>query len=195
MRIIAFGHQKDVGKDTATRFFVSYLRTTFKGINVKVCGFADKVKSIAYDLFSWAGLQTKEFYDDPSNYHLKEAPLIKIGKSPRQVWIDIGNGLRDKVYEPVWAAYLFNEVRQRHCDVLVVNDFRFPNEGDYLLENGNPTFLVKLSRPRREVQRDGADDRLLEYQKWTHFLNNDGSLNDLNAKILSLAKELMRVTV
>lgn len=185
LKILAFGHRKNVGKDTCVRFLKTHLRLENPGINIVVKGFADKVKEICYDLYGWAGLQPAHFYEEPGKHGLKEVVLPKIGKSPRQLWIDLGNGLRDRVYEPTWAHYLFHMTK---ADVLLINDLRFPTEADYIKDFGGWT--VRVDRPDQPKVTDGADDRLADYTSWTGQLVNMGSLNDLQTNVISLWNSL-----
>jgi hypothetical protein len=182
VKIIAFGHEQNVGKNTACVFLVTELRMRKKGINILVAAFADKVKSIAYDLFSWAGLQPGHFYED--HYDLKNQILPKIGKTPRELWIGVGNGLRAATIETVWAEYLFN---QSSIDYLFINDLRFPVEAEYILNRGGK--IYKIVRPGSGGIVDGADDKLTTWNGWSKIITNDGTLKDFYNKIIGLLDE------
>src|SRR5215831_16002209 len=87
-KMIAFGHRKSVGKDSAARFLCSHLRIHLKGSNIQHHGFADKLKNVCHQLYGWAGLQDREYYETPDTYKLKDEVLPVLGKSPRQIWIE-----------------------------------------------------------------------------------------------------------
>lgn len=169
--LIAFGHEKKVGKDTISKFLIQELRLKYKGIYVQKAGFADKLKKICFDLYSWAGLRSKDYYDE--NLNEKEKPLPKLGKSARQIWIEVGNKLRE-VYEHTWIDSL---LLGSSADVLIISDLRFPNEANRILKHGGFTF--KLERPEIKHTSDAADDALIGYSNWTEILLNNSDLTHL----------------
>jgi len=182
MRIVGIGHQKDVGKDTFARFLSTYLRTHSKNLNIRAAGFADKLKDIAYSLYSWGGLKRKEYYDE--NYAQKNIVLPLIGRTPRDIWIAIGNQMRAQ--DPnVW---LNNLLLSNDCDYLIVYDMRFPNEYDKIKELMGIT--VKLTRPGRIVEADGADEPLRNHS-FDYTFNNSGDLSDLMGSAEFLGKVLL----
>jgi|GEM_PF-6447744 len=88
--IIAFGHRKQVGKDSAAKFLCSYIRMNQNNSNCQIKGFADKVKDIAYQIYSWAGLMPGEYYESDETQKFKDIVLPAIGKTPRDLWIAVG---------------------------------------------------------------------------------------------------------
>lgn len=181
MRILAFGHQKRVGKDTASGFVSQYLRVE-KGVKrVKKAGFADKLKDVCHQLYGWAGLRDREFYEQPENFHLKEVILPKLGKTPRQIWISFGNEVKAATYYDTWLDYL---LQATEADWLIVSDMRFPNEADRIRELGG--LVVKITRPSIPHTSDAADDPLLSYQNWSAHIINDGSLADFYSKVIGV---------
>ena len=62
--------------------------------------FAYKLKQVCHELYGWAGLREPEFYETPDGEQYREVILPEIGKSPRQIWIDMGTkAVRRHVYE------------------------------------------------------------------------------------------------
>jgi hypothetical protein len=181
MKIIAFGHQKRVGKDTAAQFVSTYLRVEQGIKRVKKAGFADKLKDVCHQLYGWAGLKDKDFYEQPENFHLKEVVLPAIGKTPRQIWISFGNEVKAATYYNTWLDYL---LKHTTADWLIVSDMRFPNEADYIREIGG--IVVKVTRPSVPHMPDAADDPLLNYQNWSAHIINDGSLADFYSKVIEV---------
>ncbi len=188
MRIVAFGHRKRVGKDTAAKFLISHTRMTYPGLNVRKAGFSDKVKSIACELFCKHGLQAGDFYEEPQNAHLRYERLPGIEKTPVELWIGVGNGLRAATVNSVWYDYLLGNVR---ADLLVVKDMRFPGEADGILSQGG--LVYRIDRPGVRQDNDGADDQLVGYDRWSGVITNDGDLNDLHAKIVAIAGDVLGV--
>lgn len=184
IKIIAFGHRKEVGKDTASKYLITELRIRRPGISVRMVGFADKVKDVAFQLFGWAGLMPGDFYEEPQNLHLKEVILPKLGKTPRQLWIGVGNGIRAATgYDGTWLDYVFNHVK---CDVMVIKDMRFPTEAEGVKRAGG--WVYKINCPWAPVVADGADDPLENYQGWTGEIDNDrhGDFRHLHGQVIAI---------
>jgi hypothetical protein len=192
MKILGFGHRKNVGKDTAVRFLSQELRLLKPGCNILVAGFADKVKDIAYQLYSWAGLQPKHYYD--KNYAEKEVPFPKLqflfpngtAPTPRAIWIHIGNSIRTEGFDWTWAEYLFNQPK---VDFLFINDLRFPTEAEYIVNHGG--WLYRIDRPDQPKVTDGADEPLEGYDKWKGILLNDQGIKEYHATVMTLLPSIL----
>lgn len=181
MKIIAFGHQKRVGKDTAAGFVSTYLRVEKKVGSVKKAGFADKLKDVCHQLYSWAGLMPKEYYDQPNYAHMREVVLPAIGKTPREIWISFGNEVKTATYPATWLDYL---LKSTEADWLIVSDMRFPIEADRILDLGG--LVIKVTRPSVPHTSDAADDPLLSYENWSDHIINDGTLADFYNKVIGV---------
>lgn len=163
MIIIAFGHRKYVGKDTMCRMLKKEINRRRPGLNVRICGFADKVKEVTYDIFGWTGVMPGDFYEEKGNAYLKNRVLPIIGKSPRQLWIGVGNGVRIATgQDQVWADYLMQGLT---CDVLLIKDLRFLGEANILMEHH--ASIYRIDRHDLPKETDGADEPLENFQGWT----------------------------
>jgi hypothetical protein len=108
----------------------------------------------------------------------KEIPLLGINKSPRQIWIEVGNKLRE-VYQDTWIDYALSNAK---ADIIIITDLGFVNEARNIRKRNG--YLVKISRPGREL---GTDGREVELDIWTDFdlhVINNGTLDDLYNKAL-----------
>jgi hypothetical protein len=185
MKIVAFAHRKRVGKDTAAKFLDTIIRISRPGFQVKKVSFASKLKDVCYQLYGWDGLQPAIFYEAEQNAHLREIALPTIGKSPRQIWIEAGNKLRD-VYSHTWVDYALRGIK---TDVLIITDLRFENEAKKVHELGGKIF--KIIRPDVEVSNDASDSALDNYTEWDGILNNDGTLQQFHWKIEKIAEDIL----
>jgi hypothetical protein len=183
---IGFGHRKRVGKDTAARFLCSYLRINKKNSNVEHIGFSDKLKDVCYQLYSWAGVRPGWYYEQKEHEHEKDTILPTLNRSPRQIWIDFGTLVAREVYPDTWLQFVF---KGSTADICIVKDMRFPNEANGILDNGG--YVYRIDRPDMPHTSDIADDPLINYDRWSGILVNDGTLADFNKKIEELAKELL----
>ena len=185
-KIIAFGYQKRVGKDTCAKFLDSYLRVARPGLKVKKVSFASKLKDVSWQLYGWAGLQPGVYYETEAGAKVKEVVLPKIGKSPRQIWIEVGNKLRE-VWPGTWLDYVL--LGGVTGDVVIITDLRFPNEGDAVIAVGGLCYMV--DRPGMEKGNDAAETALDNWPKWHGVVANHGTLADLHDTVESIGREIL----
>ncbi len=185
MYIIGIGHRKYTGKSTAARFLATQYRLHNKGSNVIIRPFAWKLKEISYELYHWCGMKSPEYYEEhPED---KEDYLDLIGKSVRQIWIEIGNKLRD-VYIGTWLDYLLNGTK---ADLLIIPDVRYNNEATAIKAKGG--FLIRIDRPDIPHTDDIADVALASYNDWDAIITNDGDIGSLFANIISVVENLLKI--
>lgn len=183
MKILAFGHRKRVGKDTCCKLVKAILAEKQPGLVVKIAGFADKVKDIGHQLFAWAGLKDKEYYDNHST--ARETPLELINLTPREIWIGIGNGIRAAVnYDATWMDYLLEVTKD--CDVLLINDLRFLGELNGVRKRGG--LIYRVDRDSETKVIDGADDVLAAYNMWDGVINNNGTMSQLYDQLVPVVE-------
>ena len=181
--IFGFGHRRYVGKDTCANFAVSHVRANRRGIMVIKTGFSSKLKAVAYDLYSWAGLMDEEYYEQ--HPELKDVIIPAIGKSARQIWIELGTSVGRAIYNDTWLVY----VLKKKCDYLFLKDVRFPNEADAILDSGG--YVFRIDNPRIEKYNDVADSALASYDKWSGVIINDGDMTTLNKRVIETIHPLM----
>ena len=185
MKVVAFGHRRRVGKDTAVNFLTTILRHKNTGLNIHKVSFAYELKVTAHNLYGWAGLEGPEFYERPENATAKETILPELGKSPRTIWIELGNKCRE-VYPLTWIDLA---LRLEGYDILLISDLRYPNEADRVIELGGQSIkIVKDDVPKFD---DPADRALKDYDKWSGIWQNNGTLNDFHAQCLEFAETLI----
>ena len=171
MKIIALGHRKRVGKDVAADYFVQLIQKANPKLIVKHKSFAEPLKMLSYHLYGWAGLKTGEYYNE-LNATEREQVLPEIGKSPRQIWIEVGLKMRE-IYEATWIDLL---LQNADCDVCVISDLRFPNEFDKTRQLKG--LVIKIERPGSIQSNDGADNALASEHDWDYIIKNQGDLAD-----------------
>jgi len=183
--IIGFGHKKQTGKSTAASELGYYLIE--QGYTIELVAFADSLYEICNKLYSWAGFETKRFYD--KHPEMKQIILENIGKSPRQILIDFGTkAVREQVYERTWVDYLL--YRNSYTDFLLISDVRFPNEFQAIRDRGG--FLIKVVRPQIMDTHDVADDAINETFLWDLTIINDGTIPQLRNKLIDGTKIFLR---
>ncbi len=165
--IIGLGHKAGTGKNTAGEFLFNWLAICHLEISVKLVSFASPLKSVAFQMYGWAGLQSGEYYE--TNYQEKEVSLPAIGKSPRQVWIELGNYAR-QIYPETWVRMAL----AARCDVLIITDARYPNElAAIKAANGLNVKIERDSAPKRSDIADCAADG---FDAWDFVIQNNADL-------------------
>jgi hypothetical protein len=147
-------------------------------------GFADKLKAQCYELYKWAGLQYGDWYEEPGNEHMKDTILPAIGKSPRQIWIEYGQLVRE-IYPGTWTHFLFN---RNNVDLLIVKDVRKIDEAESILEVGGA--CIRIDRPDVPISDDVVDSALANWDRWTAIIKNEGSHQLLYDEVVALAGRL-----
>lgn len=177
MKIIGLGHYSRVGKDSVANSLVASLRDRAPHLRVKKMSFAWQLKNISYDLYRWDGMKPPHFYDTPEGEKYRDILLPTIGKTPVQIWIDLGNALRDQVYPLTWVHYVSKGIED--VDVLIVPDVRFPNEVNALRQNRDVTVLAKIVRPGYGPRPSISDRILLPYRGWDYVVGASGEMSEL----------------
>ena len=179
--IIGIGHKKQVGKDLLAHFLSDYIYTKY-GIATKIVSFADPLYDTCYRLYGWCGFKTRAYYN--MNPHKKNKPLLHIGKTPREILIDLGTkGIRQQVWEDTWVQLLLQENKSHR--VILVPDVRFPNEARGIRQVGGK--LIRVIRPSVADTPDPADCALNGYEGWNYCILNDGTMEDLMLKAREVA--------
>ena len=188
MKIIAIGHYKRVGKDTFANKLILACYKLKPNYKIIKRSWAWKLKQICHELYAWAGLREPEFYETSEGEALRETILPAIGKSPRQIWIDMGTpAVREQVYDKTWIDYLLNS--QHDCDCLIIPDTRFFNEIEAVEAKGGHT--IKMIRPNYGPGKNKPDRILLAHRGWHNVIGESGTLDELDRWAEEYAKWLI----
>jgi|SRR5437016_2755394 len=188
MRIMAFGHRKQVGKDTACNFLVSHLKLNTKNQRIGKLGFATKLYDICHQLYGWLGFKDEIYYE--THQDEKEKVLSIIGKTPRQILLDMGTKVCREVYQYTWVDYIASNM---NYDYIAIKDMRFENEFKAIKDNGG--YCIRIDRPSIPHTDDIADTGLahLPDSAWDAVIMNNGSLNDLHANVIQLSRRFFNI--
>lgn len=186
MRIIGLGHYSRVGKDTLADIMM--IECEARGLKVEKASFARKIKEIAHDLYAWAGMREPDFYDTPAGAPYRDIVLPALGKTPVQIWVDLGNNIRE-VYPETWLRYALRD-RPNPPDVLFVPDVRFKNEVKALCFRG--AYLVYVTREGVEPRDTKSDKELVGLPWWHEHVRNDGDLPSLQRRGAEIIDRLFK---
>lgn len=178
MKIIGFGHRKRVGKDTAAKFLLSDLRMNHGKLRTARLSFGDQLKDMSQRMFGWGGLQSCSYY----NNHPEEIEKIlpALGKSPRNVWDEMG-WMGREIHPKVWVEMAAAGI---DCDLAISADIRFPTEVELIRKFGG--LAIRIDRPDTPQVDTVVDTALAGFTGWDAVIVNDGNLKQFRQKILDI---------
>lgn len=174
-----------MGKDTLALYLKWHMEDADSKLNVQIVGIADKVKDVAYDLFAWAGVKPRGYYESKHGYAERDKILPALGKSVRQIWIELGTLVGRELYPDAWLVHELSKTLIKPCDVAIIKDVRFANEVS-ILDRLN-AYLVQVENPRIPLPTDIADTQQLPPDWFYTELINDGTKGALMDKAERMA--------
>ena len=175
--IVGIGHRRRMGKDTVAEMIRSKLRAA--GVNVFRDAFAWNLKQVTRQMFGYAGLDDNSVYE--SRPELREIVLPAIGMSPRDLWIDVGNRMRE-IDPDVWIRGVLDNPAYVSGSVLLISDVRYPNEVKAIRARGGA--VIKVIRSGVPESSDVADSALagMKMGAWDRVVLNDADIDALDHK-------------
>ena len=155
------------GKDTAAEVILKkYSGATF--------AFADGIKKIAYNYFGWYGEKDE----------LGRKILQDIGTNGRNYNRDIW--VNDTIDRIQWWT------RQSSDNQLaVVTDTRYPNEIQRIKHEFPNVVTIRITRDSVEKLKHPSETALDQWTDWDYVVENNGSLEEFQKKILEIMKEVV----
>ena len=173
MRVIPISGKARHGKDTCAEMLNEYL--TDHGYRVLITHYGDLVKYVCKNFFDWDGKK-----DD------KGRALLQY------VGTDV---VRSKVTD-YWCYFIVDMLNffGSEWDFVLIPDTRFPNEIECLRNNGFFTTHLRVVRPDfdnglTKKQNAHISETALDDIEPDYTIMNDGSLEDLLAKITKFVEE------
>lgn len=176
--VILISGKAGVGKTTAANFIHSYLQdkiTTYSYL----AHFATGIKMVAY-LMGWDGQKDKR---------------------GRRFLQEIGYLGRD-YSETAWVEFMLKHlgetVPEELLDVVIVDDWRFPNEAKYFFESDQyNTFSVRIKSPRLERLRgtreykDTSETSLDNYKDFDYLIRNSDTLEVFEHEVINVLMDII----
>lgn len=177
---ISLGYRKQHGKDVVADHLV-------KAYGFKKIGWADKLKAGVNEWHGWDG---RHAYGD-----LKEVVDDYFGYSPREAYQRIGTDLmRNQWMQDFWIRCAMRQVDRwmQQGFSVVVNDSRFPNEAEAVLQaDGELWRIDRPGMPAPDREQDHPSELgLMDFNGWSRVLVNDETIEDLHRKVDLVLQEL-----
>lgn len=191
--VIAISGKAASGKTTLTNAIKRYMETNNTGMKYTYAPFAEKLKDIAKDVFSWDGdkniyMKTEEtYFSDGRNISLSE-PIEDKG---RMLLINIGSYFR-AIRPTVWADYVSKKIiadiqnGSANNRVYLIDDLRFKNELTVLKKFGGKLTVVRINRASALDIDDQSEKDLDDYYNWDIEFDNNGPIEDVDVFAKSL---------
>lgn len=198
LRIIGLGHRRQMGKDTVAHILNDCI-TVGSGDVKFIVGFADELKRVCGELFPGFPA-VADMADQPE---LKNRTVETVGKTPRDIMIEVGNKLRE-VWSDIWIHKLKTSCdleslkKSRSSAYVIIPDVRYPNEVEWIRSEGG--ILIKVDRPNNPIFDDIADSALKDYgdfddysisRKWQDYdIVNGGTIESLYKPVKGLLEHI-----
>lgn len=185
--IIAFSGKKRCGKNSAALFAKNFFMEC--GRTVEEMAFADPVKkSLALAM----GLNESHFFQDEAK---SEVFSFYDGQkmTGREMLQKFGTeALRDNFNDSIWLTSTVNKIKKSTADVILITDLRFPNELDFLREQG--AFSIRIRRGDIIDNDTHYSETALDSECFDFFINNDeGKMSFLQSEIRSILNVIINL--
>lgn len=173
MKVILISGKAQNGKDTVAQTLQNKL--TNDGKRVLITHYADLLKYICKNYFGWDGVK-----DDNGRQMLQYVGTDVIRKQNPSLWVDFV-AMMLKYFHENW-------------DYVIIPDCRFPNEVTTMVDSGFDTVHLRVVRgdfnsPLTDEQQKHPSETALDNVKPDYYINNDGTLRDLEQTITNWIKE------
>lgn len=174
MKVITISGKAEHGKDTAA--MVMKYKLEMQGYSVLICHYADLLKYICTQFFSWDGNKNEE------------------GRSLLQI---VGTETIRKKRPEFWVDFIADilELFPDEWDYVLIPDTRFPNEIESMKKKFS-TISVRVERPNyenhlTEEQRSHESETALDKYKFDYEIINPGTVNELDEAVGKFVNEIL----
>lgn len=174
MKVITISGKAEHGKDTAAKSIKNRLESM--GYSVLICHYADLLKYICKQFFSWDGKK-----DEEGRSLLQIVGTETIRKKEPEFWIDFIAKILE-LFPDEW-------------DFVLIPDTRFPNEIDSMKKKFG-TVSVRVVRPNfenhlTEEQRKHESETALDKYKFDYEIINPGT-DELETEVEIFVNEIFQ---
>ena len=188
--IVGLGHYSRTGKDTFANYLIEACKALDPLFDIHKLSLAWKLKDISWQLYQQFGHQRPEFYEIKENEHLRNVKLPIIGKTPVEIWVELGTTVGRAIYSQTWIDFIFNHAEEGGVQAVIIPDVRFLNEVKAIQQRNG--LLIKVIRPGVEPKNTVADLALKDYNGWNTVVGYSGSLAELQSSAEVFAYRMVK---
>jgi len=209
--LVALSGRARSGKDTFAEYLIDILESEY-GRSFKVDAFAHKLKQMCLEHFNLSREQL--WGDDKEKVDLRYPYKLKIQQypgspfyeydagykpmrywTPREIMQELGSFYR-KIDRDFWVRKLDERWKYASYTDLVITDVRHINECEYVKDNKGILIRVLRGDPQNIHNMEHESETALDEFGDDYFdinIQNDGSLEDLQAVAKDTAKALLKL--
>ncbi len=172
MKVIMICGKARSGKDTLADFIINHLENK-KPCKVQI---GQYIKYYAMKYFGWDGEEETK---------------------PRDLLIHLGTDIiRNKIDQNFYINRLVQdlEVLSYFYDTFIVSDVRFPVEIEKVKEKYDNVVTIKIERDSEELnesqKKNITETALDDYNNYDYFINNNGTLEELENEAKNIIKKI-----
>lgn len=176
-KIFIVSGKANSGKDTTCELINNYVK--LKGLNSVNLQFSSYIKMYAKTISGWDG---------------------KEDTKPRSLLQELGTEIiRKNIDEKFFIKRIIGDIKvySYYCDVITISDARLPLEIDSINSEFENVYKLNIQRPnfennlncneRRHITEVALDD----YNDYDYVVVNDGTIEDLNNKVIKIIDEVI----
>lgn len=177
VKIFIVAGKANCGKDTTCELIDNYIKLKQKKVvNLQ---FSSYIKMYAKTISDWNGEEETK---------------------PRSLLQELGTEvIRKKIDNDFFIKRIVGdiEVYSYYADAITISDARLPEELDSIKKAFNSVYKIKIERPNFEndlnnVERKHITEVALDnYSDYDYVIVNDGTIEDLNKKVIKIVDEVM----
>lgn len=190
--MVAMAGKKQSGKNTVCQYLLDNRASIWwPGVKVEVFSLAGAIKEICVDIL---GLEPRLVYgsnDDKetlTDYCWQDMPGYHGPRgrmTARQLMQYLGTEIFRSMDDSIWVKTLLRRIGRSGCDIALVDDVRFDNEVDHILQSGN-SLIFHLLRDVHGGQDGHASERGLrpcQHERFIPIDNRHMSVTDTNYRV------------
>jgi len=175
-KVYIFAGKARSGKDTSASYIKSYYESKSK--KVAILQYSTYLKEYAKKITNWSGSDIDK---------------------PRQLLIELGTDLiRGKIDRYLFVNRMIEDiiVLSYFFDILIISDARLVEELEVPRKKIKNVKIINIKRPNfdngltKEQQKSLTESALDNYTDYDYSIINDGTLENLNEKIIKMIEEM-----
>ena len=126
-------------------------------------------------------------YNNDDGRKLRTIPLIEIGKTPLELWVETANFLY--TINPVLPIQVMLSRLNPDMDIVIIDDMRRTAEFDYIKSRSG--VVVRVDREGREPVSN-IDSELLGYTDWNYTISNNAGFGELELAVRAICDDVAK---
>lgn len=176
-KVFIISGKANSGKDTTASLINNYAKLlNLKSINLQISSY---IKMYAKNISNWDGSEDEK---------------------PRSLLQELGTDIiRNKIDEKLFIRRIIEDIKvySYYFDIITISDARLPLELDLIKNEFSYVYRLNIIRPNFENNLSSNEKKhitevaLDNYNNYEYIIENNGSFDDLNKKIVKIVDEVL----